>query len=111
MNINFRYLYQNGFRDVQADLHGHTQPDIITWTETGRGHIPDVTANNGQLHVFEVETDDSIYDQHTEDQWNLFANFAQQHGARFWIVVPKGSESDAQLRLNQLGLQAKIWTV
>ena len=105
------YLNNNGFSDIRADLKGRVQPTKITWKSTSRGHIPDVTAQNGQLFLFEVETDDSIFDDHAEDQWKLFATYAREHGAKFWVIVPAGLEPSAQLRLTELGIQAEIWTV
>lgn len=108
--INF--LIGEGFSNVKADLRGCTLPNKITWTSNGKGHIPDVTAKNGQLFVFEVETADSINDLHTADQWELFSKYVSQHGGEFWVLVPAGSESDAQNRFNQLRINnGKIWAV
>ena len=59
--------------------------------------------------VIEVETDDSIYDQHTEDQWRLFAAHAKNIGGAFVVVVPRGCVRIAKARLNQLNLEAEIW--
>jgi len=105
-------LISNGFRNVKADLKGLAQPELIYWTSTENGHIPDLTASrNGTRHIFEIETSDSIFDQHTEDQWKLFAANAQQDGKTFFFVVPKGSENLAKSRLAQLDIQAEVWTV
>ncbi|MBC8458922.1 MAG: hypothetical protein H8D67_13085 [Deltaproteobacteria bacterium] len=103
------YLMNNGFSDIRADLQGQVKPTKITWKLTGHGHIPDVTAQNGQFYLFEVETDDSIFNDHTENQWKLFATYAREHNAKFWVVVPAGSEASVQLRLNELGIQAEVW--
>ena len=103
------YLVMKGYRNIKADLSGYTQPTKITWSATGKGHIPDVTAQNGNLLIFEVETADSISHTHTADQWKLFAAYADQHGAEFCVVVPNGFDSNARSRLNQLGIQAKVW--
>lgn len=108
----YNHLISNGYENVRADLKDFPQPERLYWESTGKGHIPDVTANwNGSSAIFEVETDDSIYDQHTEDQWNLFAANAQQHGKTFRVVVPKASEASAESRLAHLGIQADVWTV
>ena len=100
-----------GFRYIKADLPGYNQPEKITWKRTGRGHITDLSAQNGNLKIFEVETADSIWDSHTEDQWRLFSYFAAQHGAEFWVIVPTGYDSDANSRLVQLNIQAKVWEI
>ena len=105
------HLRSKGFRDIRADLKGCVQPDKIIWKKSGLGHIPDLSAKNGNLKIFEVETVDSIRDSHTEDQWSLFSTFAEQHGAEFWVVVPNGHESDVNSRLNKLKIQAKIWEI
>ena len=106
-----RFLTSKGYRNVKADLPGATAPDRIFWKSTNSGHTPDITAENGRLMIVEVETSDSISDAHTEDQWKLFSAFVNQHGGEFWVAVPKGSENAAQIRLNNLNLNAKVWAV
>jgi hypothetical protein len=106
------HLISHGYRDIKADLKGLPHPALILWKTTGKGHIPDVTAkSNGTDSLFEIETEDSIFDQHTKDQWTLFAANAEQFGKVFYVVVPKGSENSAESRLGQLGIEAKVWTV
>lgn len=104
-----RHLVAKGFRDVKADVSGVPQPTKIVWSGTGRGHIPDVTGLGSEFNLFEVETADSINDEHTADQWGLFSAYAAQHGAVFWVVVPVGSENAAHQRLKDLSLTAKVW--
>lgn len=108
----YNHLISEGYKNVKADLKGLPQPNLVYWGSTGKGHIPDVTASwNGTSAIFEVETGDSVFDQHTEDQWRLFAANAAQYGKTFMVVVPKGSEASAKSRLAQLGIQAEIWNV
>lgn len=101
-------LRQNGFSDIRADLMGYRVPERIFWEKTGHGHIPDVTANGVNFCVLEVETYDSIDDRHASDQWKLFAAFASQHNAVFYVVIPAGSKSKAVQRLSALGILAEI---
>lgn len=97
------------FRDVRADHPDFSdKPAPISLDSFPTFHIPDVTAMGLQLVLFEVETDDTIHDPHTSEQWDLFASYAHINRAEFWIVVPKASMDDAQTRLNNLGLQAKV---
>lgn len=103
------YLFSNNFANVKVDLPGFTKPAKITWKSNGQGHIPDVTAEGKESNLFEIETDDSIFDDHTADQWSLFAAYSHEHGKQFWVVVPTGSVKSAQSRLTQLGIQAKVW--
>ena len=105
------HLVAKGFRDVRADLPGWPQPEKIVWKQNSRGHIPDVTGWGSEFNLFEVETADSISDQHTADQWTLFAAYAGQHSAVFWVVVPVGSEAAANQRLKELGSAAKVWGI
>lgn len=106
-----KYLESNGFSDVKADISGYDQPAKITWSKTGNGHIPDVSGVGAKLNIFEVETDDSIDSDHTADQWTLFAAYAKQHNAIFYVVVPQGSKSIADKRLAELDISAEVWEV
>ena len=101
-------LRLNSFSEICADLTGHSQPNRIYWETTGEGHIPDVTAKGEHFCIFEVETYDSIEESHTSDQWKLFAAFANQHNAVFYVVVPVGYKKQATQRLTALGITAKV---
>lgn len=106
------HLIQNNFTDIQADIQGYTQPSIITWTNTGQGHIPDITANhNGVYYVFEIETADSINTDHSSSQWKLFSAFATQHNSAFCLVVPRAFETKTKEIIRLLGINVTIWTI
>lgn len=106
------HLSGEAYKEIKADHISHTRPDIITWKNTGKGHIPDVTATkDGKQYLFEVETCDSINEQHTEDQWTLFSANAKQYGKIFIVVVPKSCEQDANNRVKSLGVTASVWTI
>lgn len=106
------HLSNESYKEIKADHVGHTQPEKITWKNSGEGHIPDVTATkNNKMHVFEIETCDSINDQHTEDQWKLFSAYAKQFEKIFIVVVPKSCERDANARVQTLGVSASVWTI
>ena len=104
-------LIEKNFRGVKADLPGFEKPAEIKWKKTGKGHVPDVTGLKEQFKLFEVETADSIDDQHTEDQWTLFAKHAKEQNEVFWIVVPERSVAAARRRLGELNIQANVWGV
>jgi hypothetical protein len=106
-----KYLMARNFKEVKADIPGFYKPEEITWKDTGKGHIPDVTAHGNKRCLFEVETSDSIFGQHTEDQWRLFAAYAKEQNAKFWVVVSHGLAPAANKRLEQLGIQAEVWQV
>ena len=95
--------------NVKADLKGYIQPNLLRWKGENSGHIPDVTSQlDGKLKLIEVETDDSINDQHTSDQWKLFATYAKRDNAEFIIVVPKGAEAKAEKRKNELNVEGEV---
>ena len=106
------HVSNDGHTNVKADIAGYDRPELIYWESTKKGHIPDVTSASDTQYIFEVETDDSINDSHTEDQWKLFSANAQQKSKKLIVVVPKGSEQQAWGRAEQLGVSLHdVWTV
>jgi hypothetical protein len=104
------HLAKSGYTNIMADLKGKATPELMKWKGQTAGHIPDVTAaKDGKLHIFEVETDDSIGDQHTEDQWKLFSATAEVRKGYFYVLVPKASVSTAQVRAKLLSVTAQVW--
>ena len=99
------YIKEN-HPNVKADIQGYNKPNVIKWRDQNSGHIPDVTTGNSI--IIEVETDDSIDDIHTKDQWRLFSTYAQEHKVKFYIVVPKGSEQKAKKRNVELELNGEV---
>jgi hypothetical protein len=104
-------LIDQGFDDVRADLPRFIPHEKILPEEIDSGDIPDVTARHYGLNIYEVETDDSIFDQHTEKKWRLFAAFAREQNGRFWVVVPSGCGDSAERRLKELEILANIMEV
>jgi hypothetical protein len=100
------HLVHNGYRNICADLPGHTQPALVNGTK--QDHIPDVTADGV---IVEVETGDTIEGDHTTSQWSLFSDHAAKSGKTFWVVVPNGSVAAAQSRLNTLRLTGVVYGV
>ena len=103
------HLVTKKFRDVRADHPDFPEkPAPIRVNGFAFCRIPDVTAMGIQMVLFEVETNETINDPHTREQWELFSSYAHQNGAEFWVVVPKASMEDADRRLAELGLAAKV---
>lgn len=104
------HFKNQGFRNIQADISGFPDPEVIHGTK--KNHLPDLTANNnGTEIILEAETSSSIFNDHTVSQWTLFADAAQKAGGEFHVVVPKGSRSTAEQRAASLGIQLdNIWT-
>jgi hypothetical protein len=102
-------LVAKKFRDVKADHPDFPdKPAPVIHENSASFHIPDVTAMGIQMVLFEVETNETIHDPHTREEWQSFAAYAHRNSAEFWIVVPKASVDDAQERLGRLGLNAKV---
>jgi len=102
-------LVSSLFSDIKVDLPGHVKPDRIVWTDTQRGHEPDASAYYAlKQHIFEVETADSIGDDHTYEQCRLFAAYIRDRFAEFALVVPIGSALDARSQLSRWGLTATV---
>ena len=91
-------LSSENWKNIKADIVGFDQPDKITWPNSDKGHIPDVTATKSIMIIVEVETDDSIDDNHTKDQWGLFSLHCTQPKMEFIVAVPKGSRGEAEKR-------------
>ncbi len=104
------HFRSQGYRNIKADIAGMTSPDVIHGTK--QSHVPDLTAyKNGIAVILEAETSGSIYDSHTASQWSLFAGAAKNNGAKFHVVVPKGSRSDAEQQAADLSINIDtIWT-
>ena len=102
-------LVTNLFSDIKVDLPGHVKPERIVWTDTQRGHEPDATAYYlAKQYVFEVETADSLGDEHAYEQCRLFAAYVRNRLAEFALVVPTGSALTARSQLSHWGLIATV---
>lgn len=102
-------LMSNLFSDIKVDLPGHVKPDRIVWNDTQRGHEPDATAYYVlKQHVFEVETADSLGDEHTYEQCRLFAAYVRDKFAEFTLVVPNGCGVAARSQLFRWSLSATV---
>lgn len=102
-------LKNRGYNDVRADLDGNERPKRIEWKSTGEGFLPDVSGHKDWFRIFEVETEDSIDDDHTESQWKLFAAYAKANDAMFYVVFPNGCVEKVKNRLEELQIEAYLW--
>ncbi len=102
-------LVSSQFSDIKVDLPGYVKPGRIVWTDTQRGHEPDASAYYSlKQHIFEVETADSIGDEHTYEQCRLFAAYVRDKLAEFAVVVPIGCSFAARSQLIRWGLTASV---
>lgn len=101
-------------RDIKADLPWYPfKPERICWASSGEGCVPDVTAANlaGERVIYEVETTETLRIEHTREQCRLFGAYAQQHGAKFVLVVPVGQEAKASQQLAAWGVAGMVYGI
>lgn len=98
---------RQGYTTIDADLNGFNQP-----MEIG-GFRPDIIADGRTpIIICEAETCDTINIEHTENQFNAFANATRrQQNVEFHIAVPNACVADARQRLRDLGIvNVRIWS-
>lgn len=109
------YCLEEGFSEVCLDLPmaGYGQPFRLMLADSDLYETPDVTAVcDGVTYLFEVETEDSVMDEHTVAQWRILAQYAAEHNGRLVIAVPRAAEGQAWQRLAELAIQgAEVWAM
>mgnify|MGYP006977845567 CR=1 FL=1 len=105
------YLRMEGYEEICADIDGYEKPMWVPIRKTGKSETPDLTCYKKQFHVFEVETEDSIVDRHTSEEWRLFASYAQEEGGTFWVAVPQGCEEQAREQIKKMEIEAWVWSI
>lgn len=75
------------------------------------GRVPDLFFRDGEdLRVYEVETCDTIDDEHTEEQWTDFAEYANDQSASFVVILPADCKEKAEQRIEELGIpETGVW--
>ena len=62
------------------------------------------------LYIFEIETADSIFQDHSHRQWISLYLHAKKYNMEFILVVPIGYEDKCRLLLRELKISAEIWS-
>jgi hypothetical protein len=84
------------YADVKGNIFGYTIPSKIILTNSEEVYIPDVTGKVEDFqYIYEVETEETISNEHTKNKWELVSDYAAKHNAIFVIVVPKGCRNTA----------------
>jgi hypothetical protein len=105
------HLIENRFKIVKVDLPGYPNPSLLYWSTTRKGFVPDVTAEHKHSKfIFEIETEETIFDPLSEERWRLFYTNSRQYKKTFCIVVPQGYDDEAREQLANLKIKAEIWT-
>ena len=108
-------LKSNQYKDIKADIDGYDKPNKLYWEGSEKGYTPDITAifdkvyHSPERFIFEVETEDSIDDSHTEDKWKLFGTYGNSFRRRFIVIVPKDCKQKALVIAEQIDV--KLWDV
>jgi hypothetical protein len=114
-----RYFNQLGYTDIKADIPGWTKPDYIYWTNNPNNwYYPDLTCldKSGISIILEAETCNTLNDEHTKEQFEIFRARANKINGRFEVVVPRiCNESNGrdliQKIANSWGIRLdNIWT-
>lgn len=96
-------LLHAGYGNIRADLPGYRAPSLIPFQ--AESHKPDLTAEkNSEKILVEVETDDSIYEDHTISEWMALYEYIKSNEAKLMFVAPGISRNKLNLRASQLGI-------
>ena len=96
-------LLHAGYDKIRADIPGFKKPFPVDFT--GDYHLPDLTAEkNKKLILVEVETDDSIEEDHTEQEWTALYQYTMKNQGIFIFAGPGISRNKFQKRARQLGI-------
>ncbi|MBW1699339.1 MAG: hypothetical protein JRH18_14575 [Deltaproteobacteria bacterium] len=105
-----RILTDKQHQEVHAIVSGFKMPQRVLRKSTGEWYIPDVTSyKGGQFRLYAVETKETIQAEDTDKRWALFAEYAKQNGAMFYIVFPAGAVLQVKQRLAKLSIEAHLW--
>lgn len=91
-------IYDGGTAIRAYDFGDFECPKKIVLPTSQVAHVPDVTAIiSGKEFIYEVETAESLFSDHTRSQLELFGAYARQANAVCCLVVPKKVQIHAML--------------
>lgn len=98
-------LQKAGYINIKANLPSYTKPEKVLLKNIDTVHVPDITAlKHNTNHIIEIETEDTLTDEHTAEQWILLSRFAAETKALFYVFVPAGCKRTATHRISTLGI-------
>ena len=105
-------LAEKNNKKIRANISGFESPQRVVRKSTSENYIPEVTSvKNKQFRIFAIETKDSMAQGEPEGRWKLFAEFAKQNDALFYIVFSVGQVEIVKSKLEQLNIEANLWQV
>ena len=95
---------------IRATIPGFDSPQRVIRKSTGETYIPEVTTvKNNKFRIFAVETKETLEQGEPEGRWKLFAKFAKQNEALFYIVFPTGQVAIVKNKLEEFKIEANLW--
>ena len=95
---------------IRATIPGYDSPQRVIRKSTNETYIPEVTAvKNNQFRIFAVETKETLEKREPEGRWKLFAEFAKQNDALFYIVFSAGQVAIVKNKLEEFNIEANLW--
>ena len=105
-----KILREKNHKDIKAVTSDLPIPKKVVRESTGEGFLPEVTAvKDGQFRLFAIETREALSEEETDARWRLFAEYARQNGALFYIVFPTGQVAHVKQKLQDLSIEARLW--
>ena len=105
-----KILREKKHEDIKAVDSGFPIPKKVVRESTREGFLPEVTAvKDDQYRLFAVETRETLSQEETDARWLLFAEYARQNNALFYIVFPTGQVAHVKQKLQDLGIEARLW--
>ncbi len=103
-------LSEKNNEKIRATIPGFDSPQRVIRKSTSETYIPEVTAvKNNQFRIFAVETKETLEQGEPEGRWKLFAEFAKQNAALFYIVFPTGQVAIVKNKLEEFNIEANLW--
>ena len=104
-------LKDENYSKIKADLPDHEKPDGIRFQKNiSNRFVPDITAyKNDVFYILEIETVDSLFDEHSHHQWLAFSDYSKRTNSSFILVVPKRYKDSARDILSEKNIIAEIW--
>jgi hypothetical protein len=94
VRMMLNYYATQGYLNICADLENCSRPAKFYWQgRPNYAFIPDLTCQKndpkGTQIILEAETCESLGEDHTREQFQLFSANALQHGKEFHVAVPR----------------------
>jgi len=105
------FIKNQNFSQIKADMPGYNRPEKLVWKKSGKGYVPDITANkNGMFLLFTVKDPNENVNTHL-DKWRLFSSYSQKVNRECYIVSLTNQEFTIKNILSENKISANVLTV